>query len=205
MYIKQMTGEIPWWNDPAILFNKEHLLNFFPNPDAPISTAYNAIVRFTIYGAVILFAVSRNTNYLIAIPIVLLLTYLLYQVSPPKEHMMSLKEQYLSYTGTKPTPNNPLMNVQVHEYSTNPNRDKASNSTNPQVKAEITDNLYAGSQVMDLAEARDKKFFERQFITTANTSVPNNQENFSKFLMKDVFKAPKIAFEGQLALPGGTH
>jgi hypothetical protein len=96
------------------------------------------------------------------------------------------------------------MNVQVHEYSTNPNRDKASNSTNPQVKAEITDNLYAGSQVMDLAEARDKKFFERQFITTANTSVPNNQENFSKFLMKDVFKAPKIAFEGQLALPGGV-
>lgn len=197
-----MTGEIPWWNEPAILFNKNHWMNFFPNPDSPLTTAYNAIVRFAIYGGLILFVVSKNSNYLIAIPIVMLLTYLLFQISPPKEHMATMREQFAAYTGTRPTPNNPLMNIQVHEYSSNPNRDKASNSTNPEIKKEITQALYSGNTVMDLAESRDKKFFERQFITNANTTIPNDQNSFANFLFKDSFKTPKIAYEGQLALPG---
>jgi hypothetical protein len=200
-----MTGEIPWWNEPAILFNKNHWMNFFPNPDSPITTAYNAIVRFSIYGGIILFAVTRNSNYLLAIPIVMLTTYLLYQISPPKEHMATMREQYMSFMGVKPTVDNPMMNVQVHEYGTNPTRDKAANITNSEIKKEATAAFYKGTKIMDLAETRDKKFLERQFVTSANTTIPNDNGSFAKFLFKDSVKTPKISYEGQFAPPGSLN
>ena len=194
--------EKPWWSDPSVLFNKDTWMNFFPDPDSPLANAYNAIVRFSVYGGVLLFLVSRNFNYLLAIPAVMLTTYLMYQINPPKEHMSTMRQLYHHITKTRPTVDNPLMNVMMHDYTDNPTRDPASSIYKKSVRDEVTRDFYAGTNIMDLAETRSKKFLERQFITTPNSKIPNDQGEFAKFLFKDSNPTPKKHFEGQFALPG---
>jgi hypothetical protein len=100
---------------------------FFPDVDGPITNAYNALVRFAIYGGIMLFLVFKNSSYLMAIPLVMLATYMLYTLSPPPRELMSLRDHINHIRCTKPTKENPMMNVMLHEYSKDPNRGPACN------------------------------------------------------------------------------
>jgi hypothetical protein len=161
----------PWWVDPAGLFSNNHWKLFFPDPDGPLSNANNAIVRFSIYGGVILFLATQKMAYLAAIPFVMLATYALSRVAPNGEHMTSLRDTFHHITCTKPTAGNPFMNVMPHEIASNPERDPACTLSKKDVAAKADAFLFNSGFGADLGEEMNYRFLQRQFVSQPNTNV----------------------------------
>ena len=47
-------SDIFWYYNPSILWDKERLIEFFPNPDLSLAEKLNALVRLSFYIAIIL-------------------------------------------------------------------------------------------------------------------------------------------------------
>ena len=100
----------------------------------------------------------------------------------------------LAESFVEPSPQNPLMNVLVQEYGTDKREKPAAPAFNPEVESDI--NKAAKKQVIDLnpgiADLEDRIFKDlgdnyvfnqsmRNFYSTPNTMVPNNQKAFAEF------------------------
>ena len=106
---------------------------------------------------------------------------------------------------TCPQKANPLMNVLLTEYTDDPNRESAAPTFNPNVEDDInekTKNFVAEQFVKGDEEKEKDKIkarlfadlgdnFEfnqsmRNFYTTPNTTIPNDQGSFTEFLYGDM-------------------
>jgi hypothetical protein len=169
--------ESTWWADPSVLWR--HWKHFFPNPNAPISNAYNAIVRFAVYGGILLFMVTRNAAYVTAIPFVMIGTFVMYQLAPPTEHMTTMKDAFKHISCMKPTKDNPMMNVKMHEYTDAPDRPPACNISKKDVATAANQYLMPD---FDLGEEANRKALARQFVTMPNSRVGSDQAAALKFM-----------------------
>lgn len=80
----------------------------------------------------------------------------------------------------KPSRNNPFMNPSIVDI--NENKDiNACYIDNPYIKEEI-DNHFLNNQYRDVVDIYDRNSSQRQFYTMPSTTIPNNQEAFSKWL-----------------------
>lgn len=153
-------------------------MNFFPDPDAPTTNALNAVVRFSVYGGVLLYFVTNEQKYLYAIPLVLLGTYLAMTLYPPKEHM-TLKDNIKHMNCARPTKENPMMNVMIHEIGDTPDRPPACNLNRPENKKDSDEFLFGD---LPLDDERDKAALRRQFVSMPVTTVINDTKKFAQFL-----------------------
>jgi hypothetical protein len=85
------------------------------------------------------------------------------------------------------------MNVLLPEINGNPNRKSAIKSYTPSSEKEINDQakqnlpdprIYKGTR-----NEMDFEYSMRNFYTTASTTIPNDQEGFSKFCFGDMISA----------------
>ena len=94
-----------WINDPSILFSRTTWFKFVPMSYMDIPTSLNAIVRFTTYFSILMS--MTDSKYLIAIPIVLVLTVLAEKVFPHVRTLEAFKAaSSVLETFTNPTGNN---------------------------------------------------------------------------------------------------
>ena len=77
---RQSQRELFWLDDPAHFFVRWH--KFLPTNDMTVPEALNAVVRFTIYSAVLVAIVARRTDYLLLIPLVMLVSVILVRLFP---------------------------------------------------------------------------------------------------------------------------
>lgn len=185
-----------WWNDPSVLM--AHPWRFFPDPDGAMSNGYNAIVRFAVYGGILLWAVTHNMLYLVAIPVVMLATFALaswYPAPPPRtgEKFTTLRDHWKAAGAhTAPTPNNPYMNPQVWEYQAP--RDP------PAPLSAVKDKADAWLGTVDPTQAMNRAQLERSFYT-----VPADNYEAYKKIFADGLGHPKAAFEGYIPKPGSPE
>ena len=191
--IKNISISDPFWLDNiSILFQTDRLTEFIPNNEMTYNEKLNAIVRFSIYLSILLFLL--NNNYLVFyIPIFIsLFTYYLKKnkIQTDTESFNNIKQQknleyYTNDTKKhsrcqKPSYNNPFMNVLQTDYKYRPERPKAC-QIDDTIKKEIEEkfdvNLYK-----DISDIYGKKNSQRQYYTTPSTTIPNDQESFSKWL-----------------------
>jgi len=120
------------------------------------------------------------------------------------EYNNNLSEVYPAFTDpktyelvkdklNKPTPENPVMNVLLPEIHYNPNRKGGAPAFNPSVEADINKSVkqFIAKSFGDkdinkklFSNIGDDQMFEgsmRQWYTTANTTVPNDQNGFAQF------------------------
>lgn len=175
-----MSREVFWLNDPAKLFKNWD--KFVPTDSMTVPEALNSIVRFTTYSSLIIALFTRNTNYILLIPLVMFVSIVLYRLYPTTQ---VLKETF-SNSGAfvTPTANNPFMNVLFTDYVDNVDRPPAPpDITNPKVKASIDE---AFSKTSDLYMDTSDKFAlaqsARNWVTQAATTIPNDLDGFQKFL-----------------------
>jgi len=175
-----------WIHDYTILFN-QHQLYFWPTDSMNTQEKLNAITRtitlLTIAGLII----TRDLKFLWMglITLVALIAYERTLIS--REPFVQKKSGY-----TTPTKSNPLMNVLLPEINGNPNRKPALKSFTPTTEKEINDSvkknldprIYKG-----MRNEMDLEYSMRNFYTTASTTIPNDQEGFSKFLYGDMISA----------------
>ena len=80
----------------------------------------------------------------------------------------------------KPNKNNPFMNPSILDISENVNY-KACNIDSMSIKNEIN-KFFKEPVFKDVRDIYNRNFSERQFYTVPSTTIPNDQETFSKWL-----------------------
>ena len=176
-----------WFDEPRILFSKDTWSVFVPQPNMPVKTALNAVVRFVVYLSLLLLIAARDVSYILFIPPVLLATIVFARIfSEPKR----LAESFASGTvltnapsdgdPAEPSADNPFMNPQLTDIGRNfrPAPDITTKETRDKINRAVqrTSNLY-----MDTSDVFDLVQSQRNFH-----SVPTNDyAGFLAFLGKN--------------------
>lgn len=177
-----------WTKDPSILFSPGTWQKFVPTKDMDVPTALNAVVRFSVYFSVLLYAGTGKQVYLLAIPFVLAITVIFAYLFPTTRALVetfTVAGDIIGKAQTLPTAENPFMNPLLTEIGDNPNRPDAAPITSAKVKREIEKAFAQTSEIyMDTTDRFDTTQAMRTFHTMQSAMIPNDQDGFLKFLTK---------------------
>lgn len=156
-----------WYDDPAILFDKDTWYKFVPTRRMSVAEALNAVVRFTLYFSMLLFLTSMRPLYLVFIPVVMAISLFLRSWFPQAKRLTEgFVSSYVGEDETRPTPDNPFMNPQLTDIHTNNHRPPAADITRKDVRDEVnravaqTNNIF-----MDTTDVFDLVQSQRNFHT----------------------------------------
>jgi hypothetical protein len=175
-----------WSNDISILY--KNYMDFFPSQNQSIEEQLNSIYRLIIYTSIILFIYKKNKKYLLPILIFGLLSIYIYKY---RYKYLNTQEDFTQEKCSKPTENNPFMNVLMSDYM-NYDENKilkpklpACNASDPEIKKEMLDN-FNKNIFRDVSDLFGKMNSQRQFYTMPNTEIPNRAGEFRKWLFGDM-------------------
>ena len=139
-----------WLNNPAILFDSDHITEVWPSSNLDYVSKLNAVTRLVILLTIIGFFTSGFFKILVSAAITLVIIVIMYKTKKKDNVKKKIKEQIVKegftnpnlYKATKrsfttPTAKNPLGNVLLPEIKYNPKRPAAAPSFNPEVEKEI--------------------------------------------------------------------
>lgn len=179
-----------WYNNIDLLFEKSKLLEFWPNKVQTKEEQFNSISRFIIYSGLTLSIYNTQSYYFIVSLFILILIvsfskrlknkYIKKNNNVVKSTNPNLTKKMLQEC-QDPTSNNPFSNVLMSDYTENPDRAPACSSElkSKEIKDKFNDGLFR-----DINDIYERENSQRQFYTTANTMIPNDQVNFAKWLYK---------------------
>lgn len=176
-----------WIHDYTVLFQQEQLY-FWPTEEMTTNEKLNAITRFVIVMTLLGFVLTQTLNF-IWMGIFTLAIIVWYQSTIKQTETFKQKRT----KHTVPTKKNPLMNVLLPEINGNPHRKSALDSYTPETATAILDNvkkmlpdarLFTGTN-----NEMDLDYSMRNFYTTANTTIPNDQDGFSQFCYGNMISA----------------
>jgi hypothetical protein len=191
-----------WLNNPTILFDKNAITELWPVETMTREQKINAITRLVILLTLVGFLFLNNIKILITGIIAILILLFTYYILNKNDNLNKIKETFsneemyekVKHNFTNPTSSNPIMNTLLPEIQDNPNRLEAApsynsavkNSINEETKEFIANNFENNENIKKNLFNNQADNFEfeqsmRQFYTTANTRVPNNQKEFARF------------------------
>lgn len=177
-----------WFSDIPGFFTEKNYYMFFPSAEMTLAEQLNSLMRLSIYFAVLMFIVKKDSNILF-VPIFMgLFTFLIFTVDTKNRQSdkqlldkLGLMEEYTSKKlCQKPTKNNPFMNVLSSDYSENPTRPRAcwiEGKVKKDLKKKFDVNLYR-----DVGDIFHKTASDRQFYTTPSTTIPNDSMSYAEWL-----------------------
>lgn len=188
-----------WIYDPYVLLDKKKIFDLWPLESMSREEKLNAISKFVIYATILGVFLFKNMKLFFTGIITLVILVITYFILNNKKN--NLKEPltneglYKKFKNnyTNPNTKNPIMNVLLPEIQQNPKRLQAAPSYNKAVKEEINnstkniikqnfnDETIGDKLFNDLGDNIQFENSMRQFYTTANTRVPNNQKEFAEF------------------------
>jgi hypothetical protein len=199
-----MSTEPFWYSEPNILFTQDTWSKFVPTADMPVSTALNAVVRFSVYLATLLFLSSMRPMYLLIIPLVMGVTIALNLMFPRARKIVEsfgnglVVSGYVGDMETRPSDDNPFMNPHLTDILDNPNMPPAADVTRKDIRDEVnaafakTSNIY-----MDTTDVFQMVQAQRNF----HTVVTDDHAGLLKFLGKGQ-RTDKLLSEGYVAAKG---
>lgn len=175
-----------WYRDPLTLLR--NTWRYVPMRDDALTVQLNALMRLSIYFALIVFAFRHSVNSL-AIPV--LTAVITFAIHESKTSNSMRTEKTLETLGlqmdpegrpcVRPTRDNPFMNVSLIDRADFPKRPSACKLTHKEVKkqaeAHFDHDLYR-----DADDVFNRRSSSRQFYTTPSTTIPNDQHTFAKWL-----------------------
>ena len=189
-----------WLNNPLILVDKKHITEIFPIGKLSYVAKLNALTRVIIILSILGYLMTKSTKVLISAGVTIIIIAMLYKIQKHKnaKHKINtkdLKEGFASCANykkhqtkfTQPTKKNPLMNVLLPEISDKPKRKPAAPSFNRTVEKKI--NRKAGNVgpdprlFLDLGDSISFEQSMRNFYSTPNTKVCNDQTAFAQILI----------------------
>jgi len=195
-----------WITDPSILIKEKHILQFWPTENMSNNEKLNTISRLVIILTIIGTLITQSFRMVITGIITLVIIVLFYFIQKKdksnKEGFSSLN--FINKNYQPPKTNNPLMNVALTDYKENPQRKAAAPSFNPIVEENVNEKTkdFVVSQFNNSNECQDEyiknRLFQdlgdnfvfnqsmRNFYSTANTTIPNDQKGFAEFCYGDM-------------------
>jgi len=187
-----------WLSDPYILLNNDKILDLFPSSFKNLNANLNALTRLMLLISLISYALTRSSEiilYLITSLVVIVL-FSKYKSNKSSEKNGKLKESFnnpdkykenlkdIKQDFTTPNKKNPMMNVMLSEIHKKPVRKSALPAFEPTVEKDINDKVKDNLDPRLFKDLGDNMVFEqsmRNFYTTANTDIVNNQRAFAEF------------------------
>lgn len=179
-----------WYKDPAGFMRDANAAYFIPSKDAPLEDQLNAVMRFAIYFTLVLLIIKRDINLLFIVIVVGAATYVINESNVSDERHKQRTMEHLKLAQdkdgqicTRPTKDNPFMNVTLEDLREFPNRPKACDITHKQVQKEVED-AHDFNLFRDVDDVYGRKTSSRQFYTMPNTTVPDDRTAFAEWLYK---------------------
>ena len=189
-----------WIYDPYVLLDKDKLFDLWPIESMSREEKLNAISKFVIYATILGVFLLRSLKLLFTGLITLVILIATYYILNNRENN-KLKEPFsdlnlyekFKHNYTNPDTKNPIMNVLLPEIQQNPDRlpaapsynksveEQINNSTKELIKENFNDQTIDDKLFNDLGDKFQFEQSMRQFYSTANTRVPNNQKDFAQF------------------------
>lgn len=200
-----------WLNDPTILFNPSSIGQLWPDKSMGADAKLNAITRLVIILSILGYLITKNMRVLITGGVTVLAIIILHYTqrktnaqpvgaAPAKEGFKNLSRSQLNgQEFTRPSQDNPIMNVLLPQIQDDPNRPAAAPAFNPIIEKEI--NRSVENSVVanfddktgikerlfkDLGDQFDLDMSMRQWYATPSTTVPNDQKSFAEFCYGDM-------------------
>lgn len=179
--MKEIATQV-WFMDPYELLDISKLYDFYPKDVMSYNEKLNSFIRFTVYFSIITYLINKNMKVFYSIFFGGVLTFILHHFK--KEIFNDNQEDFEendTQECTSPDENNPFMNVLVSDYQTNPDRGEACDVDEEKIKNKMEKHFYK-DLYRGVDEVFDNNYSYRQFYTTPNTTIPNDQEGFAKWL-----------------------
>lgn len=181
----------PWYHSPGVLIQRP--LEFFPARGMTPAERLNSIVRFVIYAAAAI-AYYRSDWMVFGLGLcVVFVSSLVFSVpctTPAcKEKQQKQKDPSERSNYTKPTEENPFMNILAHEYGTN--KPPASPITTA-IMCESNKHFDKGLP-REISDVYHNRASDRQFVTmpvAGNNGTPDTLA-FRNYLFSETAKGPK--------------
>jgi hypothetical protein len=178
-----------WYKDVVAFLNINKLPEFIPFPSLSFVEKLNAIMRFSLYFAIVLLAVKHNTLALYIPLFVGVFTWGLYSFYEKEmnEYLSMHKMSNIHIdkcTDEKcllPTRNNPFGNISIADYALNPNRPPGCKITKPWVK-KMAEKKFEHNLYRDVDDVWGRRTSSRNFYQTPIQTIPNKQNEFAKWL-----------------------
>ena len=190
-----------WLTNPSILVDKDHLTELFPASKLSYVGKLNAITRAVVILSIVGYIMTRSPKVLVSGCLTVFIIAIIHITQERKrtKHSINksvLKEGFANSANyekhksnfTEPTKKNPLMNVLLTEIHDNPKRKPAAPSFNRNVEKKINEKA-PGSDPRLFLDLGDSIGFEqsmRNFYSTPNTQVCNDQSAFAKYCYGDM-------------------
>lgn len=184
-----MSSEKIWFQDIKHFITLDNYYIFFPSSDMSFAAQLNSLQRFALYFCVVLYIIRQDANVFFILAFMSIFTFLLYSIDSKnkineKLLMDKMNLQKDAYTGElcyKPKQNNPFMNVLISDYSQMPDRARACSLSDPAVRKEVK-KMFDTNLYRDTSDIFHKNASDRQWVTNAITTIPNDQGTFAKWL-----------------------
>uniref|UniRef100_A0A6C0KB00 Minor capsid protein P9 transmembrane helices domain-containing protein n=1 Tax=viral metagenome TaxID=1070528 RepID=A0A6C0KB00_9ZZZZ len=180
-----------WLDNPNVLLNKNQITEIWPQDNFDLDRKLNAITRLILVLAILGFLFTKSSYIIVSAAVSIVVLVMIHKSkSHSKEGMENLDikinkedfEELLNEEFTMPTKKNPFMNVLINEYKDNPTRKSAAPVYNEEVLDDATKKSRKDERLYkNLGDNLTFQNSLRNFYSTANTSIPNNQKEFAEF------------------------
>lgn len=176
-----------WFDDPQQLLDISKLSQFWPTSSQTPDERVNSTSRFILYVALVIMCIQKDFRVGILAAVTIGVLYAFY-TSGMVIDMSLYKAQADDNVGecVQPTVNNPMGNVLISDYGTNPNRNGACfyPTVEHGVKKYLDDTF--PTDVADIYGSRNGA--NRAFYSMPNTTIPNDQTGFAEALYGKKFR-----------------
>tara|TARA_Y100000389_G_C17357008_1_gene461671 strand:+ start:21 stop:647 length:627 start_codon:yes stop_codon:yes gene_type:complete len=199
-------SDIFWIYNPFVIIDRRYIKDLWPMDNMSDSEKLNSISRLIIILTILSYLLTDSYFSILSGVVGLALIVGYYKknegfmsiaINDSKENddgtIINNKE--IEKLPVKPTENNPMMNVLLTDLADSPNRDEAKLSFKEDVEKEINDNvkrqIISNNGLDDrlFKNTNDEMQFDysmRSFYTTANTQIPNAQNDFAEWCYGDM-------------------
>lgn len=171
-----------WFDDPKQLVRADQISQFWPTGEQTPEDRINAASRFVIYVSCVIYLIRRDPRIFVLGATVLAVIYVLY-----KSRMV--KETYgfntVGESCQMPTPDNPMGNVLITDYTDAPNRLEACYYAS----VKPTTDAYTSNRIpFDAGRSRTplpkylRNAVDRQFVSNPVSKIPGDQTQFAEWL-----------------------
>ena len=192
-----MSEEKIWYQDLYnFITNPNHILDIIPDKSMNVIQQLNAIMRFTLYFTLVLLLLKRDLRVIVFLILAGVLTWIINIQNANEADLkqsilekLKIEEDVLKRPCYQPTAENPFMNVSYVDYKEFPNRPKACDLSKKEVEDKVN-NLFEDGFIRATDDIYNRSGSDRQFYTNAATTIPNDQDSFTRWCYK-IPRTPK--------------
>jgi hypothetical protein len=181
--------ETIWFDDVPGFFRDDRLSKFLPMANTPLPDQLNAIMRFALYFGSTVFLFKRTSAALYIVLATAAVTYFVFTTDRSQEAksrealatMHVVKDTRTGEACTRPTKDNPFMNVLVSDYDRFAGRPKACDISQEKVN-KMAEQMYTHNLYKDGDDVYNRNTSSRQFYANPSTTIPNDQAGFASWL-----------------------